>query len=521
MKVTIKKSIFFLSTVMYLFIFNSTIIVAQSSNTSKIFESSDIPKQSSSYALAADQDDRPNIVLIVTDNHGAWTLGAYGNPDIQTPNIDRLANEGITFTRALANNPVCTPTRATLLTGLIPSQHGVHSFLDQKYQMGSEAYNSISEFGTLYEVLYDAGYTNGLSGKWHLGDNIKPAKGFSYWVTKPEGGTSGFYDKEIIENGKADTVSEYTTDVWTKKGIEFIQQNKDKENPFFLLLTYNGPYGLSNLMTRPPKNRWAKYYKNMDFRSFPIDTMHPWQHANKQFHNKQVAMERYAAELSGVDDGVGEIMSALKRNNLDSNTLVIFIADQGWMGGQNGLWGMGDHTRPMGAHELMMKIPLIFRHPENIAAGQESDIIVSNYDIMPTLLSYLDINAEKSQEHPKSPGRDFSPVLIGEKNFDWENEMFYEMETTRAIRTDQWKFISRYPNGPFELYNMKVDPQERVNMYGQPGSDKKTTELSERLNDFFEKYADPKYNLWKGGKSKARRHAAESVRYLEEYFNHD
>ena len=110
--------------------------------------------------------ERPrNLVFILSDNQGAWTLGCYGNPDIRTPHVDRLAREGVRFTRALSSNPVCSPTRATFLTGLIPSQHGVHSFLDPKFMMGPAAYNTLREFTSLGEVLRDAGYTCGLSGK--------------------------------------------------------------------------------------------------------------------------------------------------------------------------------------------------------------------------------------------------------------------------------------------------------------------------------------------------------------------
>src|SRR5688572_20451544 len=107
--------------------------------------------------------ERPNLVFILTDNQGAWTLGCYGNQDIRTPHIDRLAAEGMRFTRALSSNPVCSPTRATFLTGLIPSQHGVHSFLDPKFMMGPEAYNTLSEFTSIGEVLRESGYTCGLS----------------------------------------------------------------------------------------------------------------------------------------------------------------------------------------------------------------------------------------------------------------------------------------------------------------------------------------------------------------------
>src|SRR5690606_2353199 len=275
-------------------------------------------------------------------------------------------------------------------------------------------------------------------------------------------------------------------------------------------------YVLGNLMLNSPKNRHADYYKGKYFRSFPLDSMHPWQHANKQFHNQQVAMERVAGETSGVDDGVGEIMSALKRLGLEENTLVIYTADQGWMGGQNGIWGMGDHTLPIGAHDLMMKIPMIFRQPGRIQPGQNSDIVVSNYDFMPTLLGYLGLG-KKMPKTPKSPGRDFSPVLMGAPQ-SWDNVMYYEMETTRAIRTADWKYVTRIPNGPYELYNLKVDPQERFNMYGQPGSEAKKTELEKRLNDFFEVYADPQYDIWNGGGSKAKRFTSDTFDFSKEYF---
>ena len=357
------------------------------------------------FALASAAAKPVNLVFILTDNQGAWTLGCYGNPDIRTPHIDRMAAEGIRFTRALSSNPVCSPTRATFLTGLIPSQHGVHSFLDPKYMMGPEAYNTLQEFTSLGEVLHDAGYTCGLSGKWHLGANITPSEGFTTWTTKPDGSTQEFYDQKVIENGQLRVEAGYTTDLWTRKGIEFIEQNK--ERPFFLYLAYNGPYSLGKLMTQPARNRHAEYYADKPLQSFPRDAMHPWQHANKQFHNTDAGRRRMAAECSGVDDGVGEILAALQANGLDENTLVVYSSDQGWMGGQNGMWGMGDHFVPTGAHELMMQIPLIFRHLGQIDAAQTCDAIVSNYDFMPSVLAYLGQAMPKS---PKSPGRDFSPA---------------------------------------------------------------------------------------------------------------
>jgi arylsulfatase A-like enzyme len=452
--------------------------------------------------VAAQSPPKPtNLVFILTDNQGAWTLGCYGNEDIRTPHIDRLAAEGIRFTRALSSNPVCSPTRATFLTGLLPSQHGVHSFLDPKYMMGPEAYNTLAEFTSLGEILKDAGYVCGLSGKWHLGANLTPSEGFSFWSTKPDGSTREFYDQDVIEAGRVRREQGYTTDLWTRRGIEFIVENKDR--PFFLFLAYNGPYSLGNLMLRRARNRHADFYADKLFPSFPRDAMHPWQFHNKQFHNSLAAMRRVAAETSGVDDGVGEIVATLQRLKLDERTLVVYAADQGWMGGQNGIWGMGDHTRPIGAHELMMQIPLIFRQPGRIPAGKTSDILVSNYDFLPTVLAELG-QAERMPQRPKSPGRDFSRVLRGE-DLPWNNEVFYEMETCRAIRTDRWKYVARHPNGPNELYDMQADPRERFNLFGQSGTEEIREQLHKRLAGFFDEYADPQYDIWRGGRSKASR----------------
>jgi arylsulfatase A-like enzyme len=450
--------------------------------------------------------ERPNVVFILTDNQGAWTLGCYGNPDIRTPNIDRLAQQGIRFTRALSSNPVCSPTRATFLTGLIPSQHGLHSFLDPQYMMGPRAYNTLDEFTSLGEILQQEGYVCGLSGKWHLGANLQPSEGFTFWITKPDGSTREFYDQDVIENGHVRREAGYTTELWTRNGIEFIERNRDR--PFFLYLAYNGPYSLGKLMLNPPRNRHADYYRGHHFQSFPVDTMHPWQHHNKAFHNQQVAMERVAAETSGVDDGVGEILDALQRLGLEENTLVVYAADQGWMGGQNGLWGMGDHTRPIGAHEMMMQIPLIFRQSGRIAPGRTSDHLVSNYDFLPSMLGYLGLSQRLPKE-PVLPGRDFSPALLGNE-LSWDETVFYEMETCRAIRTAKWKYVARFPDGPFELYDMTNDPQERFNLFGQSGTEAKRAELSAQLDAFFAKHAEPKYDVWRGGGSKARRLTGEN-----------
>lgn len=441
-----------------------------------------------------------NLVLILTDNHSAWTLGCYGNRDIRTPHIDRLAREGLRFTRCYSSNAVCSPTRATLLTGLIPSQHGVHCFLGGgDAQMGPKAYDTIGEFRTLPKILAEAGYACGLSGKWHLGGNLHPQEGFSYWVTMPHGGTTEFYNAEVIENEQLRREPGYLTDFWTNHAVRFLEQNRDR--PFFLYLAYNGPYGLGKLLLDPGHNRHVAYYADKELKSFPREEPHPWLFNNREYINNPVSMRRYAAEVSGVDDGVGRILATLAGLGLDQNTLVVFTGDQGLAGGHHGVWGMGDHTRPLCTFDQGIHVPLIFRQPGAIAPGGISSLMVSNYDFLPTLLTFLGLGAKIPREE-NLPGRDYSGVLRG-RPLEWENVIYYEFENSRMVRTDRWKYTRRFPSGPDELYNLVSDPGEQTNLVGRPEHAATQREVSARLDAFFNRYAVPKYDLWHGGRSKS------------------
>jgi len=443
-----------------------------------------------------------NLVVIMADNQGAWTLGCYGNGDILTPNIDRLAREGVRFTRAFSANAVCSPSRATFLTGLIPSQHGVHCWLGAGgAQTGPKAYCTIAEFASLPQVLAGAGYACGLVGKWHLGGNLHPQERFTYWITMPHGHTSTFYGAEVIEDGKVRKEDGYLTDLWTRHAVRFIEQNKDR--PFFLFLPYNGPYGLGASLGRPVRNRHAATYADKQLPSFPRGEVHPWLKNNRSFVNNVQAMRRYAAEVSGVDDGVGEVIAALRRLGLDETTLVVYTADQGWGGGQHGIWGMADHTRPLHAFDETMHVPLIFRHVGSIRPGGTCDRVVAQYDLLPTLLSCLRL-ADRLPDTPRRPGRDLTPLLRGQ-TVEWDDVAFYEFEDTRAIRTGEWKYVRRHGGGPEELYDLAHDPGETANLASQEAHAETQGRLARCLDAFFARFADPKYDLWHGGGSKSHR----------------
>jgi arylsulfatase A-like enzyme len=441
-----------------------------------------------------------NLVVIMTDNQSPWSLGCYGNAEIRTPCIDRLAAGGVRFDRAFSCNAVCSPSRASFLTGLIPSQHGVHRYLGSGgAQIGPRAFNTIAEFPSLPKTLAAAGYACGLSGKWHLGDNLHPQEGFSFWTTTTHGHTTTFYDAEVIEDGRIRTEPTYLTDYWTRRGVEFIERHQAQ--PFFLFLAYNGPYGLGASMLRPARNRHAAYYADHPLSSFPREEPHPWLWSTRNLLNQPAAMRRYAAEVSGVDDGVGEVMHCLERLGLEQDTLVVYTADQGLAGGQGGLWGMGDHTRPLTAFDSTMHIPLIYHHPARIPAGRRSGNMISHYDALPTLTAHLGLAAPEPSG-PVSPGHSCASLLRGEE-IAWEDVIFYEFENVRAIRTRQWKYIERFREEPNELYDLEHDPVERHNLMDQTESAAIRETLRARLHEFFARYADPRWDLWRGGYSKS------------------
>lgn len=445
---------------------------------------------------------RPNIVFIISDNQSPWTMGCYGNDEIRTPSCDRLADEGVRFTNAFCVNPVCSPNRATCMTGLLPSQHGVHNWLGGEKpdaQVGPEAYCTIAEFVTLPQILAEEGYTCGMTGKWHLGDSLNPQLGFEYWFAKPRGHTRTFYDSEAIWRGEIYREPRYYLDAITDHAIDFLSH--DHEQPFFLHVGYNGPYGLDQDMRDGHRNRHAEYYADKPLTCFPRGETHPWLVQNRDCMNNETTMRSYASAVSGVDDGVGAILTTLDELGIAENTLVIYTADHGLCAGHNGMWGMGDHSRPRHMFQQNLRIPLLFRHPEAIAGGRVVEEMSCNYDFFPSMLDYLGL-AQRGEE---LPGTSYAPLLRGEKLVRGDEITFHEYEETRSVQTREWKLIRRHPYGPDELYHVVRDPGERVNLIDQSDCAEIQADLDARLTDFFATYADPEYDVWAGGKTKAGR----------------
>lgn len=491
------------------------------------------------FALAAQTataNERPNIVLIVTDNQSEKVLGAYGNDDIRTPHIDALAEQGMLFTQAYATSGVCSPTRATLMTGLIPSQHGVHNAMPSVFDI--DGWAAVEEYRTLPKTLADAGYATAMVGKYHLGDSRKPQMGFQYWVTFPTGHTTAFHDIEVNDNGDTYVLeNEHLTDFWTRKAGEFLEaQSADK--PFFLYLSYNGPYNLPPLVVEEPKNRHADYYRK-NVPEFPQEPVHPalrrlaieysnvdamiaendewwisdtervdegtaraensWPWQTIQALNNKTAMIHLASEMTMIDDGVGRVMQTLQDRGFGENTIVIFTSDQSSAFGQHGLWGNSSYAQPHPAFMENMRIPLIVRIPGVVPGGTRTDRVINQFDVFPTLLELVGL---ANRTIPNTPGNSFAATLYGEEQ-PWVDAAFWEYITVRTIVTPQWKYVKRLFGDPPELYDLVDDPDENRNLYENPAHADTIADLDARLTTFFQKHAVEKYDPWRGGTAKA------------------
>lgn len=458
-----------------------------------------------------------NVIFILTDNQPASIIGAYGNKDVRTPNIDKLATEGMKFNNAFAVNGMCSPTRATLMTGLMPSQHGVHNWLDDA--MLSEwprNWSAVAEFRTLPLTLKNRGYQTAMIGKWHLGQPWKPSIGYQYWVTFTDGHTVDFWNNTIVDNDKTYTVKDrHVVDFFTDKAVEYIENYKS-DKPFYLQINFDGPYLNPPTNLGPARNRHYQSYIGNDFKSFPrvafnknvatqlLDPSIPNFLQNKhmeaiQMHNDPETMANVASQNTIVDDGVGRVMQVLKENGLDNNTLVIFSSDQGNFYGQHGLWQHTIVTTPSNLYEAALNIPLIIRHPDTIKANVTEDKLVGQYDLPTTVLDYLNINDVK---FTNSPGRSFSGLLRGVE-IPWKNEVYYEQEESRGIRTNEYAYWKRLKTtGETELYDMRVDPSQLNNIANDKAYSSIIIELDSKLMNFFAQYSNQKYDLWRGGVAK-------------------
>jgi arylsulfatase A-like enzyme len=417
-----------------------------------------------------------------------------GNSEIITPNLDRLAATGMRFSNFFCASPVCSPARASLLTGRIPSQHGVHDWI-RDGDMGAEntigwlQQEHIIEYlkgMTGYtDILAENGWECGLSGKWHLGDSRSPQKGFGSWYVHQCGGSS-YYGAPMIREGRLVNEEGYITDLMTDEGIRFLKNTLDQDAPFYLSVHYTAPH--APWIDNHPKE-YLSLYNDCAFESVPDLPPHPWRQGKMERKDFIENLKGYYASISAMDANIGRLIDWVEANGLRENTLIIFTSDNGFCFGHHGIVGKGNGTFPQNMYEESVKVPAIFSQPGRIPQNVGTDALVSAYDFMPTLIDYVDLPYSVGKN---LPGRSFKPLLLGEVPTERENVVvFDEYGPVRMIRTKEWKYVHRYPYGPHELYDFVDDPGEMVNLADRKEYQDTIVSMKYMLEDWFIQYVDP------------------------------
>lgn len=399
-------------------------------------------------ALAAPAgNSRPNVVLIVSDDQGYPDLGCLGAKPILTPNLDKLAAEGIRATSFYVTWPACTPSRGSLLTGRYPQRNGLYDMVrndlvNYGHQYSPEEYAVSPEMTlgldprerTLGNLFKDAGYATGMVGKWDMGQArrfLPLQRGFDFFYGIGNNGIDYYtherYGIPSMFRGNQRTTADrgtYATDLFKREALEFIRQNRDR--PFFLYLAFTAPHSGSSL-EKPGVQAPAEY-------------------VTKYAHlNVSDALKRYYAAVTCMDAAIGDLLDSLQRFGLDQNTLVVFFSD-------NGGSGNGGNAPLRGAKSTLweggLRVPFIARWPGGLPAGKVTDEFLCSLDLFPTFAGLVD---GKSAGAAVLDGFDVLPVLR-DGQASPRTAMFWEQRTNRAARVEHWKWIeSARGSGLFDL----------------------------------------------------------------------
>ncbi len=472
---------------------------------------------------------QPNILFIMSDDHAAHAIGAYGGRLAEldpTPNIDRLAAEGALFRNAFATNSICTPSRATLLTGQYSHVNGVRTLngsLPPRRQ-------------TLANAMRAAGYQTAMIGKWHL----KQQPAFDYYAVLP--GQGSYFNPVLRVFGAAWPTerrfsgydSSHSSDVITNLSLEWLEQ-RDRSKPFFLMHHFKAPHDNFENAERydflyqgvdipDPETLWREpnhgseatkgtgtsigkrnTRRNMGHHMFVDPELDDRAYKRTAY---QRYLKKYLRTVRGVDDNVGRLLGYLEESGDLDNTIIFYTSDQGFMLGEH------DYIDKRWMYEESMRIPLLVRYPKTVRAGARSDALIANVDFAPTILSLAGVTPPDSMQ-----GRSFAPFLEGKQPADWRTSVYYrywmhwahhDNPAHYGVRTERYKLIFFYglpldaegavdkPSQPgWELYDLKEDPNETRNVYGQAEYANVTARLKRELleqkrevGDTDEKYSE-------------------------------
>jgi choline-sulfatase len=440
--------------------------------------------------MASRDAGRPNVLFILSDDQGAWALHCAGNPEIRTPALDRLARAGIRFANFFCTSPVCSPARASLLTGDIPSRHGVHDWI-RVGSVGDDRVDYLAGQTLVTDVAAGHGYRCGLVGKWHLGASDVPRPNFVKWFAHPSG-MGPYYGAPMIDHDRACTVDGYLSDALSDAARAFVRDEAKRVEPFWLSLCFTAPH--YPWLDSHPK-AFTDLYADCAFASCPDEPPHPWftggrAAIEKGRRQRRESLVGYFAAVSAMDAAIGRVLDELDEHGLTESTLVVFMSDNGMNLGHHGIWGKGNGTRPQNMYDTSVKVPCIVSQPGRIPAGRISDALLSGYDFFPTIVDYLDLAHDTGR---RKPGRSFRRVLEGQAAGDEAPIVVYdEYGPVRMVRTSDWKYVHRYPDGPHELFDLRADPGERSNLVDDPTTASMVGTLRARLEDWFTTYVDPR-----------------------------
>ncbi|MCF7848667.1 MAG: sulfatase [Kiritimatiellales bacterium] len=457
-------------------------------------------------AVDAHATVKPNILFIIADDLRYDGLACNGNPHIQTPHIDRIAQDGINFRSAYVTTPICSPSRASFLSGLYASTHRIYNINTN----GSEILGD--RLITFPQFLRRAGYRTGFIGKWHMGFDDTRRQGFDEWISFK--GQGQYRDPVVNENGQRKQLSEYMTDYLNRKALEFIEQDPKAEQPFMLYLSHKAvhiPYlpasrhenNYPDYKYKPPvsadddlrdqptadarvkkkplpyTNRVkAKFEVIQNFDALPEPQEPRWGRGKDPESNIRDQM----STLQSVDDGVGLLIAALEKRGILDQTLIVFTSDNGFLQGEHGIF-----NQKRVAFEESIRIPLLMRYPPLITPASASDCFVLNIDIAPTFLELAGIKVP-----PLLQGKSLLPLFHDQQATDWRNAFFVEyfMEKTsrsfpswQMMRDGDWKYI-HYPNllDADELYDLSSDPHEMTNLVRTEGTAAICQKLKKQIN---------------------------------------
>lgn len=435
--------------------------------------------------------DRPHILVIMSDDHGQWAAGCYGNSELHTPTLDYLATTGVRMANAFTPTPVCSPARASFFTGRLPSQHGLHDYL-QETEESVKQHIWMADEVTLAELLSASGYKTGLVGKWHCGQGEQRQPGFDYWFSLGPGQGGHRGPHTYWDNDQPVELTGYKSTIVTDHALEFLR-TCNGETPFFLFVGYTATH--SPWLNHP--ERLIVPYRTCTFKDIPNDITYPFGRLTRGPRpqnrlNRHELLAQYYGAVSEIDEQVGRILDYLDGHELRENTLIVYVADHGLNCSHHGIWGKGNATRPLNMLEESIRIPLIFNCPSRLYPGQVRAEFVDHCDLFQTLLNCADVTLSKELlEERRYPGRSFKPLLEGTGLPTWKTEVFGEYGNVRMIRTRTHKLIRRYPDGPCELFDLLADPRETINLFSAPEQQPLVQELTTHLNAFFSQYEDP------------------------------